>query len=434
MAPEIMQLQKYDAKADLWSVGTILYQLVTGKTPFNGNNQIQLLQNIIKATELRFPPDVRDLSSECIDLCQKLLRHNPVERLTFDEFFNHPFLCHRQLDERLRKGTSMRREDSNPFSEYSPLNSREESSADDCLPFFLDDDSSGPDGSPAFLRTSMTCTPDSRKEVASIIMKPVDCTQGHGNIMRKQLTCGFSVDNGKSVDVNTEPAFIGIEQRPVSSHSRALDSLEFCEQEYVLVSEPPLEFSSSAIKPSVSPLKSDFRHLASLISSRTSSPVPMVGPTTKDAGRIGSLEGQCSAASLLLQGSLDASEQPSADAMTRIKSLRRCAASIKELVNEMIDAGKHLEAFSIQLVILAVWKQALYICHTQAVSFMEGNATQDCTKSKPSINKMSTTPDFNEGLGAVRVQVREDVSTEIREEFFSEVAYADELSKFVEPG
>jgi len=69
MAPEIMQLQKYDAKvtfalfiflvthmisqlllinvelntqADLWSVGAILFQLVTGKTPFTGNNQIQV--------------------------------------------------------------------------------------------------------------------------------------------------------------------------------------------------------------------------------------------------------------------------------------------------------------------------------------------------------------------------------------------------------
>jgi serine/threonine-protein kinase ULK/ATG1 len=42
MAPEVMQAQKYDAKADLWSVGVILYQLVTGIPPFNGDNQIQV--------------------------------------------------------------------------------------------------------------------------------------------------------------------------------------------------------------------------------------------------------------------------------------------------------------------------------------------------------------------------------------------------------
>lgn len=106
MAPEIMQLQKYDAKADLWSVGAILFQLVTGKTPFTGSNQIQLLQNIVKSTELQFPPDRRNLSSECIDLCRKLLRRNPVERLTFEEFFNHPFLSQRQSNELLRNKRS----------------------------------------------------------------------------------------------------------------------------------------------------------------------------------------------------------------------------------------------------------------------------------------------------------------------------------------
>ncbi|XVF53922.1 hypothetical protein PTKIN_Ptkin05aG0139000 [Pterospermum kingtungense] len=77
MAPEIMQLQKNDAKVDLWSVGAILFQLVTWKTPFNGNNQIQLLQNIVKSTELHFPVENNYLNADCKDLCQKLLRRNP---------------------------------------------------------------------------------------------------------------------------------------------------------------------------------------------------------------------------------------------------------------------------------------------------------------------------------------------------------------------
>ncbi len=38
---------------------------------------LQLLQNIVKSTELNFPPDIKDLSSDCKDLCQKLLRRNP---------------------------------------------------------------------------------------------------------------------------------------------------------------------------------------------------------------------------------------------------------------------------------------------------------------------------------------------------------------------
>ncbi|XP_048449749.1 serine/threonine-protein kinase ULK1-like, partial [Rhincodon typus] len=34
MAPEVIMSQHYDAKADLWSIGTIVYQCLTGKAPF----------------------------------------------------------------------------------------------------------------------------------------------------------------------------------------------------------------------------------------------------------------------------------------------------------------------------------------------------------------------------------------------------------------
>lgn len=33
-APEVIMSKAYDAKADLWSVGTIVYQCLTGKSPF----------------------------------------------------------------------------------------------------------------------------------------------------------------------------------------------------------------------------------------------------------------------------------------------------------------------------------------------------------------------------------------------------------------
>ena len=42
MAPEILRFQKYDAKADLWSVGTIVYELLTARPPFTGSNHVQV--------------------------------------------------------------------------------------------------------------------------------------------------------------------------------------------------------------------------------------------------------------------------------------------------------------------------------------------------------------------------------------------------------
>ena len=40
-APEILQGHKYGAKADLWSVGAILYEMLAGKPPFGGQNQVR---------------------------------------------------------------------------------------------------------------------------------------------------------------------------------------------------------------------------------------------------------------------------------------------------------------------------------------------------------------------------------------------------------
>ena len=66
MAPEILSYQKYDAKADLWSVGSILYELLVGRTPFTGMNPMQLLRNI-ERQDAKIPSKVANaLSPECV--------------------------------------------------------------------------------------------------------------------------------------------------------------------------------------------------------------------------------------------------------------------------------------------------------------------------------------------------------------------------------
>jgi Protein kinase domain/Domain of unknown function (DUF3543) len=84
MAPEILSHQRYDEKADLWSVGTVLFEMISGKPPFTGDNHIHLLQNIQK-NAVRLPPGVR-VSKECVNLLRILLNRNPNSRATFREF------------------------------------------------------------------------------------------------------------------------------------------------------------------------------------------------------------------------------------------------------------------------------------------------------------------------------------------------------------
>ncbi|CAH0516259.1 unnamed protein product [Peronospora belbahrii] len=90
MAPEILKFQKYDAKADLWSVGTILYEMLAGRPPYGGANHVQLLANI-ERQPLRFPPTLQ-LSSSCRQLLTALLQRKPALRLGFAEFFADPFV------------------------------------------------------------------------------------------------------------------------------------------------------------------------------------------------------------------------------------------------------------------------------------------------------------------------------------------------------
>ena len=89
MAPEILRYEKYDAKADLWSVGTVLYEMMVGKPPFRASNHVELLRKIERGEDrIKFPEEVV-LSDSMKRLVRGLLKRNPVERISFNEFFSN---------------------------------------------------------------------------------------------------------------------------------------------------------------------------------------------------------------------------------------------------------------------------------------------------------------------------------------------------------
>ncbi|XP_063624171.1 serine/threonine-protein kinase unc-51 isoform X2 [Cydia splendana] len=90
MAPEVIMSLKYDAKADLWSLGTIVYQCLTGKAPFQATTPHELKAFYENSIDLQ-PKMPAGTSPELCNLLIGLLRRSPRERMPFEAFFNHPF-------------------------------------------------------------------------------------------------------------------------------------------------------------------------------------------------------------------------------------------------------------------------------------------------------------------------------------------------------
>ena len=91
MAPEVLRGKRYTNKADLWSIGVIIYQLHSKTYPFLGMNEKMILQKI-QEHKLQYLPSDPLLS----DLIQRLLTEDAIKRISWDEYFAHPFFGGKQ--------------------------------------------------------------------------------------------------------------------------------------------------------------------------------------------------------------------------------------------------------------------------------------------------------------------------------------------------
>ena len=87
-APEVILGEQYDGRmADMWSLGVMLFGLITGELPWKGSNQIQVFKQI-KNAEFEIPDGVSAFGK---DLIKKLLVPEPNLRLTAAECLGHPW-------------------------------------------------------------------------------------------------------------------------------------------------------------------------------------------------------------------------------------------------------------------------------------------------------------------------------------------------------
>ena len=92
MAPEILHYKKYDNKSDLWSVGIIIYEMITGKPPYHVKNFYQLIK-LIDKENIILPTKFKSyISIELQKLLASLLVKEPNNRICCNDFFSNKWL------------------------------------------------------------------------------------------------------------------------------------------------------------------------------------------------------------------------------------------------------------------------------------------------------------------------------------------------------
>ena len=88
LAPEMITQSGHTTSLDLWNLGVLLFEFLTGTAPFQANTQTAVFEKILKV-KIAFPKNFPPLAK---DLIYKLLKVNPEERLSLEEIVDHPWL------------------------------------------------------------------------------------------------------------------------------------------------------------------------------------------------------------------------------------------------------------------------------------------------------------------------------------------------------
>ena len=87
LAPEMINNTGHDEKVDIWCIGVLLFELMTGVQPWKGHDVNTVKMNIINL-RINWP---KNMDRKAGDLISKILRYNPSERISLESMLMHPF-------------------------------------------------------------------------------------------------------------------------------------------------------------------------------------------------------------------------------------------------------------------------------------------------------------------------------------------------------
>ena len=88
-SPEVWKDKPYDNKSDVWSLGCVLYEMITLRPPFRAQNMEGLYNKVCKGQFSRIPDK---FSEDLSKIIQYLLQINPILRPSCEQILNHPII------------------------------------------------------------------------------------------------------------------------------------------------------------------------------------------------------------------------------------------------------------------------------------------------------------------------------------------------------
>jgi len=87
LAPEIINNRGHDERVDIWCIGVLMFELMTGFSPFQGDD-VKTVKYNISRLKIKWP---QEMDRDAADLISRILKYNPEERISLEQMLLHPF-------------------------------------------------------------------------------------------------------------------------------------------------------------------------------------------------------------------------------------------------------------------------------------------------------------------------------------------------------